>query len=183
MVVVSGIHIAAVSVWTVWHYDLLTYLLVSATCAVQYELLRNDPSVKDVTSLTSLVSHTYSHGLHEATVKFINWHASCLLYPLARLRRSCPWEGKKKMKNVVWRRTPGWLDDRVHPSRHTSEQNALMAYRSCSNTPQTNNEQKHKSNVLLFRGLKFTTRMKLNKKWCSVALNCINITAKQSKDV
>jgi len=84
MVVVSGIHIAAVSVWTVWHYDLLTYLLVRATCAVQYELLRNDPSVKDVTSLTILVSHMYTHGLHEA-VKFIHWHASCLLYPLAVL--------------------------------------------------------------------------------------------------
>jgi len=63
----------------------LTYLL---TCprdlsAVQYELLRNDPSVKNVTSLTSLVSHTYSPGLREATVKFIN--LSCLLYPLAVL--------------------------------------------------------------------------------------------------
>ena len=30
--VVSGIHIAAVSVWTVWHYDLLTYLL---TCLLR----------------------------------------------------------------------------------------------------------------------------------------------------
>jgi len=91
-VVVSAIHIAAVSVWTVWHYDLLTYLLTCPRdlCAVQYELLRNDPSVKDVTSLTTLVSHMYTHGLHEATVKFINWHASCLLYPLAVLAMNEP---------------------------------------------------------------------------------------------
>ena len=64
MVVVSGIHIAAVSVWTVWHYDLIT--CPRDLCAVQYELLRNDPLVEDATSLTSLVSHTYTRGLHEA---------------------------------------------------------------------------------------------------------------------
>ena len=43
-----------------------TYTLDSDLCAVQYDLLRNDPSIKDVTSLTSLVSHMYTHGLHEA---------------------------------------------------------------------------------------------------------------------
>jgi len=41
-----------------------TYTLDSELCAVQYELLGNDPSVKDVTSLTSLVSHMYNHGVH-----------------------------------------------------------------------------------------------------------------------
>ena len=43
------------------------YKLDSDVCADQFDLLRNDPSVeKNVTSLAHLVSHMYSHGLHDA---------------------------------------------------------------------------------------------------------------------
>ena len=64
-----------------------TYTLDSDLCAVQYELLCN--VVKDydiVQSSTSLVSHTYTHGLHEAYPEI--YQLACILLtanPLAVL--------------------------------------------------------------------------------------------------
>ena len=50
-----------------------TYRLDSDLCADQYDLFRNDPSIKNVTSLKNVVLHVaYSHGIHDTYSHFIN---------------------------------------------------------------------------------------------------------------
>ena len=43
-------------------------------------MLRNDPSMKNVTSLTNLVSHMYSHGIHETYSEI--YQLTCILVTL-----------------------------------------------------------------------------------------------------
>ena len=64
-----------------------TYKLDSDLCADQYDLLRNDTSMKNVTSLTNLVSHMHSHGIHE-TYSVI-YQLDCILVTLPVSSAGC----------------------------------------------------------------------------------------------